>query len=1450
MSTKKRHHQTLILGLIASLAVPVAQAQDGLTKTLIEQGQYWQSRGDAQRAAETWEKLLRVDPKQPEALYGMARARLQEQQLDEAQRYLEQLRRAHPNHRLVARLQQEITVQNNSAQLQQARNLARSGQSDQAVSNYQSVLGDKAPTGPLALEYYQTLGGTSGGWDQARRGLERLARESPDDPQISLALAQHLTYREATRREGISQLARLSNHPDVGKAATESWRKALAWTGSRTADIPLYEAYLRVYPKDEAVQARLREVQAGQRAARAEAAAARDPLRLRTTEGFKALEDGDLEAAEADFQSVLKDRPNDADALGGMGVLRLRQEEFAQARNYLERAMRQGSPARWKQSFDSATYWTLVEQAQTARDAGDTETARQFLEQAVRIDPREITAENNLADVLAESGKLEAAEAAYRRVLLRQVDNPDAMRGLVGVLSQTGKAAEALQLVERLTPSQQEKVGALGRLRAAQAMGQARAAADRGDDNAARVALEDALLNDPGNPWVRLDLARLYLKMGAKNEARGVMDGLLVSNPNMPEALYASALLASEARDWTGALTTLERIPEKNRTRDIAALQRRVWVQVQADAAALLGRQGQVQQAQALLAQVEPFVGKEADLLGTLALAYADAGDPNRALAMVREMLARTPRPDTGLRLQYAATLLKTQQDVELAGILRQLQETPMSAQDRRSYEDIRVGYILRQADTARTAGDLAAAYDRLAPLLSERPNDPEVVNALARMYTDHGDHAQAMALYNRLLEKEPRNLKLLLSAANAAVSTKDFAYAESALLVMQQLAPNDPEVLTTAGRIYRAKGQLSKAGQYFAAAIESENRARTALLAATGQPGTPLLGALPGSNPFRTAVPSSWAGGRTPFPAAASTAVGAMLVPGYTAGQPVSAASASPAYIPPPAGVARFPVPPTPVSSVTTPANYFSGAAGPAPTAVLAAPPAAPAAPAAILPRQALFAQVDVTASRAALSRATTPPPAVAMSRQVVSSVPVAPPAAPMPSSASSPVTGYMTPQAASYVTAQATPATPSLWGMTPSASPPAAPAPSTARPRSAVDDLTELNESRTPMLSVGVQARSRQGEAGMGQMTDLAAPVELKINAGDGMMSFRITPVGVGAGTPETSYGALSRFGGGPVTALDMPTRSPGSQSASGVGIGAAYETVNLKLDLGTLPLGFGQTDIMGGVRYRMDFSDQVALTGELSRRPVTDSVLSFAGARDARTGERWGAVSANGARLDLTWDDGSFGTYVNGGLHSLVGQNVQSNSRAELSGGMYWHIHRETDSRFTAGLNFTGLSYDKNLRYFTYGQGGYFSPQQFLAMSVPFDWAQRSGRLTYEIKGALGVQYFKEDPSAYFPGNRTRQTAAAQAALDAAAFGEAGATNLTATYPGQSKTGLGYNLGMAMEYQMHPQLFIGGSLAMDNARDYRQFSGGLYVRYALQPYLGRPSLPVKTLKSPYAF
>ena len=1498
---------TVVLGLLAALIHGGALAQGDPVKVLVEQGRYWQSRGNGERAAEAWQKLLKLAPNHPDALYGLAQVELDAGRSENARGYLAQLKRTRPDSPLIARLEQAINLGGNSRVLQQAREQARSGQTAEALATYQTALGGKAPEGPLALEYYQTLGGTPQGWEEARRGLQKLASESPNDPQIALALAQHLTYREATRREGIQQLAALSKRPDVGKAASDSWRKALAWAGTRPADAPLYRAYLEAHPDDVGVKTKLEEIERQQREGRQASAASADPLRQRAAAGFQALDEGDLAKAESDFQAVLAARPGDGDALGGLGILRLRQENFGQAKDLLERASRQGSASRWRSALNSATYWSLVEQARGARAGGNLDGARRTLEQAVKLDPAEPTAQNSLGDVLAESGQLDAAEAAYRRVLARQPDNPDALRGLVGVMAQNNKPDQALALVEKLTPQQQEKIGELGRLRAAQAVGAAKAAAQRGDDAGARVALEDALLNDPNSPWIRLDLARLYMKMGAYNDARGVMDGLLISNPNLPDAQYASALLASEMQDWRGALNTLDNIPQQNRTREMAALQKRAWVHVQAADAGELARQGRRQEAAALLAQAEPYAGQDPELLGAIAVAYTDIGDTGRALNMMRQLLARTTRPDAGMRLQYAAILLRTRQDVELAGILRQLQSEPMSAAERKSYDDIRVAYIVRQADALRTSGDLVMAYDTLAPLLAERPDDQQVVGALARMYADARDYQQALGLYNRLLEKDPRNLETMIAAASMAISAKEYGYAENVIDNALRQAPQNPEVLTAAGRLYRAQGKSSKASQYFAAAVEAENRQRGIApgYVASGQPGmaparsaNPFVG-LPGQRSNSTLAPHPVApalpyGGAAPVPMAAAGG----YAPAYPATLPQAPAQAayggaasgygaSQPYIPPPAGAYRFPSQPVQLASASgytpygTPAAIDNGP--PTPTDYLAQENAAQPAAGTRAPagnasqRGSSAAARPGTAAAASRRGATGTAPAQSSSNSARAAAPSGNAASPhanaMPPAAYPGAVPYGagSAQAPAYVPAPVQPAPPGAsyyappavaqnvqpaYGAYPGQLPAAQarpwdPAAAQAdRPRTALDELNEIQQARSPALTVGGTVRTRDGEEGLGQLTDIQAPVEYRFPVGDGKLALRATPVSLDAGTPGSSYDASSRFGGGPAAALQQAagsTGGAGSQSQSGVGLAVAYESERVQADLGTTPLGFRYTDINAGLKFKGPISSEVSYAIDLSRRPVTDSLLSFAGARDSRTGQAWGGVSATGGRLELTWDNGDYGIYGYGAFHSLNGTNVASNTRVEGGGGLYWRLLRSPDSELTAGVNFTGIGYDKNLRYFTYGHGGYFSPQQFFAASVPVSWTQRSGKLSYQVKGSLGVQRFKEDSAPYFPTSGSLQSAAQQAAIDAAAFGLTSNTS-GAFYPGQTKTGLGYSLAAAMEYQIAPQLTLGGQLAMDNARDYRQLMGGVYLRYAFQPYSGPAAYPLTPYRSLY--
>ncbi|QEZ43033.1 cellulose biosynthesis protein BcsC [Cupriavidus oxalaticus] len=1388
-SRRRMRRHALVLALLAGTIGPAAPAaaQEDPVKALVEQGKYWQARSRPDRAAEVWQKLLRLNPAQPDALYGMGVAELEAGRPDSARTYLDRLQKAAPGSALARQLDEQVARGGSAGarqQVEQARQLARSGQSEQAVKRYEEAAGGNVPQGDLALEYYQTLGGTAQGWDAARQGLERLARANPADARAQLALAQHLTYRDNTRRDGIRQLESLAGRPDVGKDATASWRRALGWLGQRPADAPLYQAWLAAHPDDTAIRARLEAATRQAATARQPGAAGADAMRGIVQQGFAALNAGDLALAGERFQSALAQQPNDPDALGGMGVLRLRQEQFAEAADYFARAQRHGAGSRYRQAGNSANYWLLVQRAAARREAGNATEARRLLEQAQGIEPSEPAAQVALADLQADARQYAAAEAAYRRVLRAHPESAAATRGLVEVLQAQDKTAEALALVERMTPAQRGQLAPLGRLRADQARAQARQAMQQGDTASARRMLEDAMAADPTNAWVRLEVARLYIAMDMKDQARSVMDNLLLSVPGDPEALYASALAAAESNEWQRGLDLLERVPANRRSADMGKLQGRLWVHAEAARASELAAAGQQAAAIGVLQQAERFAGQDAELTGAIAQGYADAGDTARALSLMRNAMRRAVVPDAGMQLQYAAVLLKARQDMELAGLLRQLAGAGMTPEQRRGYDDIRIAYIVRQADALTAAGDLVAAYDTLATALSERGGNPAVRASLARMYAQAGENDKALALYESVLAREPDNLDLRLAAIGTATAAKKYGWAERALQPALKQAPDSPDVLAAAGRLYKAQGKNARAAEYFRAAVAAEG-SRAGVAGAGVQPGggfdrvpaNPFVG-LPGQRQASTLPP---AGSLAQYPA----------VPGMAARQAAGTAAGQP-YIPQPAGAPAVAAAQAPMPS---PAAYYPAAAGSA--SGVARPAKAARAPAvAAQPR----GQPEMVATQAYASGvpASAQPPLGAQSR--------------LP-----------------WLADAETPA-------------------ATAGPKTALEELREIEQQRTGSFAGGPMLRGRSGDSGMSQLTELQVAAEGKVPVGDGKLVARVTPVALDAGTVGSDFNNSSRFGVGPLAA---PGASAGSQSAFGVALGLAYEAERFGVDIGSTPLGFRYTDVNAGARLNLPLTQRTTLGLAAARRPVTDSLLSYAGARDERSGVTWGGVMATGGRAELGWSDGSFGIYGYGGYSVLTGHDVARNNRWEGGGGFYMKLVDADTQRFTSGINFTSMGYSENLRYFTVGHGGYFSPQTYFSVTVPLTLEGRSGRLSYHVRGALGVQAFNEDDAPYFPTD-----AGAQAAANAA-MALARTNNLTsqtsAVYAGQSKTGLAYNLVGSLEYQAAQQLYVGGLVGIDNARDYRQWYAGMYVRYALQRQtgpIGFPPSPPRSAVGPLPF
>jgi Tfp pilus assembly protein PilF len=1307
---QSRRH-TLAIGILAAFIGNAAHAETSDAQSrLVEQGQYWQSRDNAARASEAWEKVLRLDPDQIDALYGMGLIEVKQNKPEQARLYLVRLQGLSPRPWQAAQLEQDIALTDpqNIALLDEARRLADGDQRDKATEVFRQLFAGRTPEGKIGREFYTNLAFNDAGWPEARKGLERLLRETPNDSIVALFLAKHLVRHEDSRPEGIRALAKLSTRTDIAGDADESWRLALVWMGPPNASqAPLFDEFLKAHPDDQEIRDLLNKGKSQSTTAGAPAWQ-QDPLVAR---GLQALEKGDQSAAEQAFAARLKSKPDDADALGGLGVVRQQQSRFGEAEQLLNRAIANGG-TRWKSALDSVRYWALLQQA---RDQARTQPAKAqaSIAQAMRLNPNGVDARLALADIQAQAGQLDAAQANYRQVLSVQRGNPQAVQGLVNVLSQTGQADEALRLLDTLTPAQQAEMGGGARLRALRSTQAAKLAEQRGDNRAAQQALAQAIQDDPENVWTRFDLARLYLKAGEPKKARDLIDSYLKSHPTNIDALYTSALLSVEMEQWNAAQASISRIPAERRTADMNQLADQITLTVQIKLAASIAKRGQRQEALALLDRLQPVASRSPDGMATLAAAYVDAGDSAHAQQMMRDVIAQTPTPSADLMLQYANLLLKTGDDAQVNSILRGLQNQPMSVATRKRFDDVLYQYRIRQADILRENGDLAAAYDTLAPALASRPGDAGAVSALARMYASNGDNTKAFELYKPLLQRQPNDPQILLNAADAAVQAHDNGYAERALEQFLKLETYDPQSLTEAARIYRSMGKSSQATELLRKAVAIEQNEQKRSLTAQAN----SLNVAP--NPF-VGIP----GQRNQVSRVAVDAIPAPAQAQLEAAAPVMVAGN--AALPPDAypGQAQPRMATAGTGTQALPAGRFAGAGG---------NPFAPQG------------TVNVAVDQAS----------------------------------------------------------------------------------SAQRALDNILQERSGYVTQGVTIRSNDSESGMSKMTDVETPLEINVPSGENRYAVRVTPVSLNAGSVDSDSAA--RFGGG------SSADGAGSQRDKGVGLSVAYARPDegIKADVGTTPIGFKYSTAAGGVSVDRPFADNsnVRYGVSVSRRPVTDSVTSFAGTTDDRTGQSWGGVTANGGRAQLSYDDQQVGTYGYGSWHKLLGHNVESNSRTELGGGVYWYLQNAEDSKLTLGLSATGLSFENNQDFFTFGHGGYFSPQSYFALGVPVTWAQRTDRFSYQVKGSVGVQYFDQDAADFFPNDKDLQAANNQ------------------RYKGQNKTGVGYSLSGAGEYKFSPNFFLGGNLGLDNAQDYKQFTGAMYLRYMFEDMNSTMELPVSPYRSPYS-
>lgn len=710
--------------LLLALGPATAAAAGAEVAVLLERSLFWQARQRDDLAREEVEKAIRLAPNDPDALLALGRLQLRANQEREAAATLQRMQSAQPNHRATAQLASLLRLRGpDRDRLRQARQLRSAGRRDEALKAWQALFADGYPDDELALEGAQVLGATRDGWEPARAQIAEIARRHPDDPRFQVALSIHMASRKPAAPETLRKLREMSEVPAVSRQAREAWRRAVLAMDPVEESLPPLRDYIAANPGDTAVVERLEE---STRAVGRDRRVRNDPGLRAKREGIAALEARRLDEAATLLEQSLAIHPEEGEAVGALGLTRMRQGRHAEAVAQFERAAKLDAAGRgkWEKLAATSRYWALLREAREARNAGRLDEAEARATAARALDPNEGSATAELARVLVAAGRDREAEG-----LATSLD-PEARRSIEDAVRD---------------------------MRATRLRGEARKLEAAGRNGEAIAALEAAMPLDPLDPWLRHDLARLYAGRGDAARGRAIFEELLARKPTDADTRYAMALFLSSAGSEPEALAVLQAIAPGERSVNMTRLQRRLWVSVQGERALSFAQRGREAEGAAVLAAMQAVAGDDPELDMDIARSLNRLGKD----AELREQLARmSAAPGAGGERQESLARLKLSLALRETRAMRTagqadeaitLYNAMLSANP--AQREVRLALV----DTLLDEGRNTEARPHVAAALAQTPDDARALGQAGRLALGEGRLDEAAVHEQRAMALEPR---------------------------------------------------------------------------------------------------------------------------------------------------------------------------------------------------------------------------------------------------------------------------------------------------------------------------------------------------------------------------------------------------------------------------------------------------------------------------------------------------------------------------------------------------------------------------------------------------------------------------------------------------------------------------------------------------------------------
>ena len=260
---------------------------------------------------------------------------------------------------------------------------------------------------------------------------------------------------------------------------------------------------------------------------------------------------------------------------------------------------------------------------------------------------------------------------------------------------------------------------------------------------------------------------------------------------------------------------------------------------------------------------------------------------------------------------------------------------------------------------------------------------------------------------------------------------------------------------------------------------------------------------------------------------------------------------------------------------------------------------------------------------------------------------------------------------------------------------------------------------------------------------------------------------------------------------------------------------KTNYLDIEIGSTPLGVDITPELLGFISLHTYYKHFNFNIKYIKKGTDESLLSSVGEiltdTDNGTDVKWGRVVKTGFELEISYNSEISYSLNIASYPSITGLNIKENSELKTVASISYLSQSDLFTYIDYSFVTVYDSFDFNSDLYTYGHGGYFSPQEFLLGNFEVEIADIvTDNAYWKIKTSIGYEQFSVDSVDEYP------------------IQDSNSEGLSGTVEGYDESGLSYDISLYSSYQFTKKLNLMGHISYEEASSFKDISAGLYLLY----------------------